>query len=266
MRQFRIGRAHGSHQRLHHFGLDTVREMPRVGNVLEAAPAVGNFLVLRQRIGDQREGTQIFLERLGQRFGGRFAFLAVGVLKQIERRLDRQRFAADLEPQAGDGLVERAVPGGIAGHRLLVEQLLDPILELVGLFLAHILDPRPVVAERRIGHRRVELFIVDAVELEREEQQMQRGGRDAFLHVAVELRTDRIGRIAGIEQRGIGDEPAEPVVDRLVALDRFGQCASGALARRQRGQIALEVAARRPRSRDRPVRGRDLICGLSRPG
>jgi hypothetical protein len=93
MRQFRIGRTHGGDQGLHHFGFDAVREMARVGNVLEATPAIGNFLVLRQRIGDQREGTQIFLERLGEHFGGGLALLAVGVLKQIERLLDRQRLA-----------------------------------------------------------------------------------------------------------------------------------------------------------------------------
>ena len=129
----------------------------------------------------------------------------------------------------------------IAGHRLFVEQLLDPVFELIGLFFAHILDPRAVVAERRVAHRRVQQVVVDAVELEREEQQVQRGSGDAFLHVAVELGADRIGRIAGVEKRGIGDEPAEPVVDRLVLFDRFGQCASGALARRERGESPLEA-------------------------
>ena len=50
----------------------------------------------------------------------------------------------------------------IAGHRLLVEQLLDAVLELIGLLLADVLEPRPVVAERRIGHRGLELGVVDA--------------------------------------------------------------------------------------------------------
>ena len=63
------------------------------------------------------------------------------------------------------------------GDGLLVKQLLDPVFELIGLLLAHVLDPGPVVAERRIGHGAFERRIVDAVELEREEQQMQRGRR-----------------------------------------------------------------------------------------
>jgi hypothetical protein len=33
--------------------------MAAVGDVLEAAPAIGDFLVLGERVGDQREGAQI---------------------------------------------------------------------------------------------------------------------------------------------------------------------------------------------------------------
>ena len=69
---------------------------------------------------------------------------------------------------------------------------------------------------------------------------MQRGGGDALLHVAVELGAQRIGGVAGIEQRGIGDQPAELVLQRLVALDRLGERAARALARGQRLQAALE--------------------------
>ena len=94
MRQFRIGGAHSCDQRLHHFALDTVRQVARIGDVLEAAPAIGNFLVLGERVGDQRKGPQIVLEGLGERFGRSLAFLAVDILQQIERRLDRERFAA----------------------------------------------------------------------------------------------------------------------------------------------------------------------------
>ena len=211
--------------------------MPRGGDVLEAAPAVGDFLVLGERVGDQREGPQVFLEGLGQRLGRGFPLLAVGVLQQIERRLDGQRLAADPEAQRGDGVVILPVPGGIAGHRFLVEQLLDPVLELVGLVLAHVLEPRPVVAERGIAHRRFQHRIVDAVELEREEQEMQRRGGEALLHVAVELGAGRIGRIAGVDQRRIGDDAAEPVVERFEARDRHGE--RRALPRRHVGKLAL---------------------------
>ena len=115
-------------------------------------------------------------------------FAASAVLQKVQRRLDGELLAVDREAQARHRLVEQAVPGAAAGHRLLVEELLDAILELVGLVLAHVLDPRPVVAERRIGHRRFEHRVVDAVELEREEQEMRTCRGDLLLHVAVELR------------------------------------------------------------------------------
>ena len=54
-----------------------------------------------------------------------------------------------------------------------MEKLFDPVFKLVGLFLAHVFDPGPVMAERGIAHRGLELRIVDAVEFEREEQKMQ---------------------------------------------------------------------------------------------
>src|SRR5665647_3484663 len=83
--------------------------------------------------------------------------------------------------------------------------------------------------------------IVDAVEFEREEQQVDRGRGDALLHVAIELGAHRIGAVAGIDQRGIGDQPAEPVLQRLVTLDHLDQRASGALARGKPRQPALEI-------------------------
>ncbi len=193
----------------------------------------------------KRERPQVFLEGLGQRERRRLAFLAVGVLQPIERQLDAQGFAADPETKSGDGLIILPVPGRIAGDRFFVEQLLDAILELIGLLFAHVLDPGPVMAERRVAHGGFERGIVDAVELEGEEQQVQRGGGDALLHVAIELRVHRIGAVAGIDQRGIGDQPAERVVEGLVALDRRGQRLAGALPGGKPRQPALEVGLER---------------------
>ena len=110
MRQPRIGVAHRRDQRLDHLRLDAVGQMPRVGDVLEAAPAVGNLLVLGERVGDQREGAQVLLEGLRQRLGRGLALLAVLVLHQRERRLERELLAVDLEAQRRDRLVEQPVP------------------------------------------------------------------------------------------------------------------------------------------------------------
>ena len=108
-----------------------------------------------------------------------------------------------------------------AGHRFLVEQLLDAVLELVGLVLADVFEPRPVVAERRILHGGFEHGVVEPIELEREEQEMRGGGRDPLLHVAVEFGARGIDGVAGMDEAGIGNEPAEQIVERLVALHRL---------------------------------------------
>ena len=69
------------------------------------------------------------------------AHLAVGVLQQVQRRLQRQLLAVDVEAQVGHRLVEQPVPGAAPGDRLFVEQLLDAVLELVGLVLAQVDAP-----------------------------------------------------------------------------------------------------------------------------
>ena len=68
MRQAWIGGAHRRDQRLHYLRLDPVRQMARVGDVLEATPAVGDFLVLGERVGDVGEQANVLLERGGKRF------------------------------------------------------------------------------------------------------------------------------------------------------------------------------------------------------
>ena len=118
----------------------------------KAAPAVGDLLVLGQRVGDQREDAQVLLEGLCERFGRLAANVAVRVLQPVERRLERQLLAVDGEAQVCHRLVEQPVPGAAPGDRLFVEQLLDPVLELVGLVLAQVEHPGAVMAERR--HRR----------------------------------------------------------------------------------------------------------------
>src|SRR5207244_2683079 len=125
-----------------------VVEMPGVRNVRKAAPAIGNLLVLGQRVGDERKRPLIVLEGLRQRLTCRLALFRRAVLEEIERRLDSQLLAPDLEAQAGDGLVEQPVPGGITALGFFVKQLLDAILQLIRLVLAQILDPRAVIPER----------------------------------------------------------------------------------------------------------------------
>jgi hypothetical protein len=68
---------------------------------------------------------------------------------------------------------------------------------------------------------------------------VQRSRGDALLHVAVEFGADRVGRIAGIDERGIGDDAAEPVFQCFQALDGGDQRL--ALPRRHGSKPAFEI-------------------------
>ncbi len=155
MRQARIGGAHAGDERIDDLGLDLIGEMAAVGDVLEAAPAVGDLLVLRQRVGDEREQPHVVLEHLGERFGGGAALFLVGVRQQVERQLERQRLglAGNRKAQRRDRLVEQPVEGAARRLALLVEQPLELLLELVGLLLADVVDPRLVAGEARVLQR-----------------------------------------------------------------------------------------------------------------
>ena len=218
MREARIGGAHGGHQRIDDLALDPVGKMPCVGDVAKTAPAIGNFLVLRQRVGDQRKCSQIFLQADAKGDRRLFTGFFVLILHEIEDGLDRQGLAIDGKTQARDCLVEQPVPGAITGDRFFMKQLLELVVELIGLALADVLKPGPVMFEcprRQFGGERV----VEPVQFEFEEQKIRRRVGDLFLRVAIEFHPRRVGRIAGVNQPGIGHDAPEQFFQRLVTLD-----------------------------------------------
>ena len=245
MREPRIGRADRSDQRIDHLALDAVVQMPGIGDVRKTAPAIGNLLVLGERVGDERKGPLIVLEGLRQRLACRLALFRRAVLQEVERRLDRQLLGPDLEAQAGDGLVEQPVPGGITALGFFVKQLLDAILELIRLVLAQILDPRAVMPERGRLHRAFDHDIVNAIEFEPEEQQMHGSGGQPFGNVAVEFGNRGVDAVAGVNEAGIGAEAAGEVVDRLVALHRSGEPLPAVFPGNVFGELAFVVGLKR---------------------
>ena len=78
---------------------------------------------------------------------------------------------------------------------------------------------------RQLGHshRAFDHRIVDAVEFEREEQQMHRRIGQPLGDVAVEFGDRGIDAVAGMNQPGIGSKTSGDIVDRLVAPDRLGE-------------------------------------------
>ena len=227
--------------------------MAGIRDILELPPAVGDFLVLGQRVGDQREGPQLLAEHRAQRLRRLAAHLAVAVLQLVERELERQLLAIDDEAQRGDGLVEEAVPGGCARHRLLVEQRLDPVVELMRLVLSEIVDPGLPVREGRFSSDLRQQARLDPVQLQFEEQQFGDRGVQLVLRVAVELGALRIGRVAGIDQTGIGADPAEQVAQALIALHCGCQCRAAVWRCGEFRELAAIAASQRLRIEKTPL-------------
>jgi hypothetical protein len=186
-------------------------------------PAVGDFLVLGERVHDQREHALIGAERRGERMGGGFPLLRVGVLQFGEQRFERQLFAFEREAQRGDRVVEQSIPGGDPGDRLFQEQLLDVVGELVRTLLADVLQPGAIMGERGAARRRVESRVVEAIEFEFEEQQFSGERGDLFLRVAIEFAPRDVAGVARVEQRRVGHDPAHQILQRFVSAHRRAQ-------------------------------------------
>ena len=250
VREPRIGFLHRRLQRVDNLALHGIVEVPAVGDVLEAVPAVGNLLVLGQHVGDVGKEPGVVVQGPGEAMESCLALGLVAIREQVQRRLETQLLAPHVELERGHGLVEQPVPGRGAGHRLLVEQLLHPVLELVGLGLPELGEPGPVAAQHRVsGERRLQRGVVDPVELEAEEDQPRRKIGQRLAHVAHELGAVGVLGVAHILQEGIGAEPAGEVVERLDPLDRRRQPAIA----REAIELALVVGLEGHRFRFRPL-------------
>ena len=227
MRKARIGIFHRLGQRVHHFPLDAVGEVTAIGDILKTAPAIGYFLILGQRVGDQRECAQIGCKSFCQCIGGLFTHGAIGVLKHVQRRFDAQFFAVDFKAKTRHGFIEQPVPGAIAGNRLFMEKLLQLVIELVRLVHTQIGQPWAVMANGRIVvHRLFENSIVDAVQFQAEENEMGAGVGELLLHVAEKLHALRVRRVAVIIKAREGADTAHQFVQRLEFLDRIDEIAA----------------------------------------
>ena len=234
----RIGLLHGGHQRIHHLALDPVRQVAGIRHILEPAPAVADLLVLGQHIGDEGEGALVGAQGRGDGLGGLLADGGLLVLHQVEGGLDGQLLVAHLEAQGGDGLVEEPVPGAPPGDGLLVEELLDPILQLIGLLAPHILDPGPVMGERGLVHGRLKQGVVDSVQLQGHENEVGGGVGDLFLGVAKKFCALGIGGVARVDQARIGHDTPDEILETLITGQHVEHRPRGAGPRGEVGQLA----------------------------
>jgi len=186
-----------------------------------------------------REELDVAAENLCQRVRRRLPPRPLRLRQEVQRRLEVQhlRLAGDGEGQARHRLVEELVPGRGADRRLVVQEALQLVRELVGLHRPHPVEGRPVARDRvaRRKERRVSRVLYP-VEFQREED--ERGGErsDPVLAVRQELRPTGIGGVLVVAQAGIGHDPPRQRLDPLVAVD-----AAEHPRRVERGEPALVV-------------------------
>ncbi len=187
---------------------------------------------------DAREDLDVLAKDLGQRAGTDLAPGAVVIREQVQRRLDPQRLAGDIEGQAGGGLVKEPVPCGGPDHRIVVQETLELVGQLIGAHGAHAVEDRLVAGRAVSGGEDLAIALFgDAVEFKAEEHQPRGVIGDAVLQIAHLLGARRIGGVLVIAQADIGHQPADQHVDLLIAFDAFQH-----LCRRKRDQPPLEIA------------------------
>jgi hypothetical protein len=92
---------------------------------------------------------------------------SVGVGEQVERAFDVQLFAVHGEGQPGDGLVKEPVPCGGPDGRLVMQELLQLVGELIRLHRAHPVEHRLVTGEPLIASQEPrQMPLVEPVELQ----------------------------------------------------------------------------------------------------
>ena len=219
MRQLRIGVLHSLGEGVHHLRLHLIGEMTHGGGLGRAAPVILNRLVLCQRVGDQGKQPGILPEHLAEAFRRLLAQFRVGTGQQVQNLLRGKLFAIQFELEAGHCLIKQPHPGAAPGDFLLMQQLLHLIGELIGLQRPHIVEPGLIFFQAAALIHALQLFFPDAVQFQREEQQISAGGADFFLHGLEEFCDVRIRHIARINEIGIGHDPPFHLADFLEFRD-----------------------------------------------
>ena len=219
MRQARVGGHDGVAQRLDHFGLNVVGQVPPGLRGGHLAPAVFDLFFLGERVVDAREELDVVLEHGGECVGGGFAFAPVLIGEQVQRGLKVQHLAVHVKFQPGHGFIKQAVPCGRANGGLIMQEFLKLIGELIGLHCAQAVKDRFIAREILIGGKKAaEVGIVDAVDLQRVEHKRRGKGGDFVLRVGHEFGAVTVGGDLVIAQPGIGHDPPGDDVNLLVAL------------------------------------------------
>ena len=80
--------------------------------------------------------------------------------------------AINVETQRGNGFIKQTIPGAAPRDTLFMKELFDAIFQLIGLFAPHIFNPWAIMRERCCVQRFFQKRVINAVQLQREEEQV----------------------------------------------------------------------------------------------
>ena len=180
------------------------------------APAVDDLFLFHLRIVNAGKGADVGAQYLGQLPRTRLALGTVGVGQQVQRALNGQCLAIDLELQAGDGLIEHPFPS-IADDAEIMEEFLHFVGQLIRLHGADAVKHRLVTCKIGVLVEQVGQMIVGQfVQLQCKEHQRRGIIGDLFLHVGHELGAARVRGQLVIAQARVGHDAPGDLIDLFV--------------------------------------------------
>ena len=269
VRQPGIGLRHRRHQRIDNLILHHVGAVAEAGRAGVTAPRVLDLLVLRQGVGNHRQQTQIVAERGANRLAGGLPNRTVTVGQLVQRVADRQLLAIQVDPHRGYGFVEQPHPSAIGGQVAFVGQFLQFVAQLVRPEHPQVAQPRPVARQGGVGEFRLQRRVVQAVQLQREEDQVAADRRHPLIHALIEPADGGVAGIAGEQQLGVGPDAPQQFLDTLILGDRGTKARTGQAGQRAgpghreilRRLFGMVQVGLDPRIVRRGVQVRQIPCG-----
>ena len=211
---------------VHRLGVDLVGDVPRLGRVVVPAPAILDLLFEGQGVHHQGHGRGAVVQRLGQPVGGLLAARRRRVGQPVQRLGQGQVLAAGLGRKLRQGLVIEPAPVG-DGRGAIDQQPLQIGRQLVRPAQPQPAHPgRPAAGQRMGGERRLDLAVLQLVQLQREEQAVGGDLRRPGPQVALELGPGRVVARRGGGQRGVSPHRPQAVGRLLVQVQALvDQCA-----------------------------------------
>jgi len=196
--------------------------VPRIGRPGEPPPAVLDALFESQRVEGEGESVARGAERARKTCGRRAPALRDRVGETVQRLRQRQPLALAADAQGGQRIVVDARPVGDRG-RAVRQQPLEILRKLVRAREPQPPEPRAPARRRGTGgQRRLDLGVIEAVELQREEERGRGDLRRARSDVGLEPTPVRIVARRRDRERRIGADDPELHRGRLIEAECAG--------------------------------------------